>query len=50
MFVSPTQINALVPTTLTGDSANVVVKHFDQASPAFTVPLQATSPAVFTAA
>ncbi len=49
-YVSPNQINAIVPFALAGQpSAQVVVQRFDMVSAAFTVPLQDTSPGIFTA-
>jgi uncharacterized protein (TIGR03437 family) len=50
LYVSPGQINALVPTAVAGQkSVDVVVKQFSQSSPALTVPLLDTSPGIFTA-
>jgi uncharacterized protein (TIGR03437 family) len=50
LYSSPTQINALVPYALAGQtSAKVVVSRFGQFSDPFTVPIADTSPAVFTA-
>ena len=50
LFLSPTQINAIVPFSLAGQtSVNVAVLRFTQASTAVTLPLQATSPGIFTA-
>lgn len=51
LYLSPGQINAIVPFALAGQtSANVVVQRFDQSSATTNVPLQDTSPAIFTAA
>jgi uncharacterized protein (TIGR03437 family) len=50
LYVSPGQINAIVPFALAGQtSAQVVVQRFDMVSAAFTLPLQDSSPGVFTA-
>jgi uncharacterized protein (TIGR03437 family) len=50
LYVSPTQINAIVPSGVAGQtSAQVVVQRFSMTSAAVTVPLQDTAPAVFTA-
>lgn len=50
LYVSETQINAVVPFSLAGQSsAEVVVNHLLRPSPAFRVPLHQTSPAIFTA-
>ncbi len=50
LYVSPVQINAIVPYALAGQtSVQVVVQRFNQVSATFTLPLQDTSPAVFTA-
>ena len=49
VYVSPTQINAIVPFSLAGQtSVQAAVQRFDQASANFTVPLQDTAPAIFT--
>jgi len=49
VYVSPTQINTIVPFALAGQtSAQVVVTRFGMVSAAVTVPLQATSPGIFT--
>jgi uncharacterized protein (TIGR03437 family) len=49
LYVSPSQINALVPYAVAGQtSVQVVVNHFGQTSAAFTAPLQETAPALFT--
>jgi uncharacterized protein (TIGR03437 family) len=51
LFVSTTQINAVVPFEVAGQtSVDVVVTHDDVAAPTVTVPLAATAPAIFTAA
>jgi uncharacterized protein (TIGR03437 family) len=51
VYVSPSQINAIIPFALAGQtSVQVVVQRFTQVSAAFTVPLRDTSPAIFTAA
>ncbi len=50
VYVSPGQINAIVPFALAGQtSAQVLVTRFGVASAAITVPLQTTSPGIFTA-
>ncbi|MBI1895143.1 MAG: hypothetical protein HYS04_01210 [Acidobacteria bacterium] len=50
LYLSPGQINAIVPFALAGQtSVEVVVQRFDQVSAAFTLPLQDTSPGIFTA-
>jgi uncharacterized protein (TIGR03437 family) len=50
IYVSPSQINAIVPFALAGQtSAQVVVQRFQQVSATFTLPLQNTSPGIFTA-
>jgi uncharacterized protein (TIGR03437 family) len=50
LSLSPGQINAVVPYALAGqNTANVVVTHYGQTSPAFSVPVVDTSPAIFTA-
>ena len=50
VYVSPSQINAIVPFALAGQtSVQVVVQRFNQVSATFTLPLQDTSPAIFTA-
>jgi uncharacterized protein (TIGR03437 family) len=50
LYLSPSQINAIVPFALAGQtSAQVVVQRFNQVSATFTLPLQDTSPGVFTA-
>jgi uncharacterized protein (TIGR03437 family) len=47
--VSPSQIRAIVPFALAGQtSAEVVVQRFSKVSDTFTVPLQDTSPGIFT--
>ena len=49
-YVSPGQINALVPPAVAGQkSVDMVVKHFDQSSTPVSVPLLDTSPGIFTA-
>lgn len=49
MSVSPGRIEALVPFALDGQTnLEVVVKHFDQLSEVFTLPLSDTSPGIFT--
>ena len=49
-YISPGQINVLVPYRLAGQrSVDVVINRFGFLSTAFRVPLQDTSPAVFTA-
>ncbi len=49
LYVSTTQINAQVPYEVAGQkTVNVVVTHNLRASPAFSVPLADTSPAIFT--
>jgi trimeric autotransporter adhesin len=50
LYVSPGQINAVVPYGLAGQkTAEVVVSHYGQNSAAFSVPVADTSPAIFTA-
>jgi len=50
VYVSPSQINAIVPFALAGQtSAQVLVTRYGVASAAVTVPLQTTSPGIFTA-
>ncbi|MEK7408933.1 MAG: IPT/TIG domain-containing protein [Acidobacteriota bacterium] len=50
LYVSPSQINGLVPYALAGQkSVEVVVNRFDVLSSAFTMPLLDTSPGIFTA-
>src|ERR1035438_7197819 len=49
LYMSPSQINVIVPFALAGQkSAQVVVTRFNHVSSAFTVALQDTSPAIFT--
>ena len=49
LHLSPGKIKAIVPFALAGQSSvEVVVRRFGQDSPAFTIPLQDTAPAVFT--
>jgi uncharacterized protein (TIGR03437 family) len=51
LYVSPGQINGIVPYSLAGQtSAQVVVQRINMVSAAFTLPLQDTAPAIFTAA
>jgi len=51
LYLSPSQINAIVPFSLAGQtSVKVAVQRFDQTSATVTLPLQDTSPAIFTAA
>ena len=50
VYVSPAQINAIVPFALAGQSSvQIAVQRFEQVSAAFSVPLQDTSPGIFTA-
>jgi uncharacterized protein (TIGR03437 family) len=50
LYVSPSQINAILPFALAGQkSLQVAVQRFDQASNTLTLPFQDTSPAIFTA-
>ena len=50
LYVSPSQINAIVPFSLAGQtSLRVAVQRFDRVSASVTSPLQSTAPAVFTA-
>ncbi|PWT98657.1 MAG: hypothetical protein C5B51_28740 [Terriglobia bacterium] len=50
LYVSPGQINAIVPFALAGKtSVQAIVQRFDRTSPAITLALQDTSPAIFTA-
>jgi uncharacterized protein (TIGR03437 family) len=46
-LVSPTQLNVLVPYSLTGSTATVVVTNNGQASNSVSVPLSTTAPGVF---
>lgn len=49
LYVSTLQINVVVPYEVAGHKAvNVIVTHDSAASPAFSLPLTATSPAIFT--
>jgi uncharacterized protein (TIGR03437 family) len=49
LYYSSNQINAIVPYEVAGQSSvNVVVTHNDYPSAAFTLPLSATSPGIFT--
>ena len=49
LYVSPTQISAVVPFSLAGQtSLQVAVQRFQQVSATVTAPLQATAPAIFT--
>jgi uncharacterized protein (TIGR03437 family) len=51
LFVSTTQINAMVPFDVVGQkSVDLIVTHDDVAAPAFSVPIIDTSPSIFTAA
>jgi uncharacterized protein (TIGR03437 family) len=51
LYVSPGQINAIVPFALAGQtSLQVVVQRFNQVSGTVSLPFQDTSPAIFTAA
>src|SRR5205814_7428375 len=47
-FVSPTQINFLVPYSTTGSTASIVVQNNSANSNTVTVPLSATAPGVYT--
>lgn len=48
-YVSNTQINAVVPHELAGQSSvRVVLKHYTQQSSEFTMPVQETAPGIFT--
>ena len=49
LYVSPTQINAVVPFGLSGSTAQVEVVYQGQTMASTTVPVQAASPAVFSA-
>jgi trimeric autotransporter adhesin len=50
LYYSSNQINAIVPYELAGQSSvNVVVTHNDNLTPAFTLPVSATTPGIFTA-
>jgi uncharacterized protein (TIGR03437 family) len=50
LYVSPNQLNVLVPTQLAGTKqATVVVKRLNQASQGLTVPVQDVAPGIFTA-
>jgi uncharacterized protein (TIGR03437 family) len=49
LYLSPNQINAIVPFALAGEtSAQVRVQRFERVSAALTAPLQDTSPGIFT--
>jgi uncharacterized protein (TIGR03437 family) len=49
LYVSTVQINAVVPFEVSGQkTVNVIVTHDSVASPAFSLPLTPTSPAIFT--
>jgi uncharacterized protein (TIGR03437 family) len=49
LYVSPGQINAVVPFEVTGrQTVDIVVTHDSQASPTFSMPITDTSPAIFT--
>ena len=49
LYVSPSQINAIVPFSLAGQtSVQVAVQRFERVSASVTVPLQDTAPAIFT--
>ena len=51
LYVSTTRIDAVVPYGLAGQpAANIVVTHNDLPTPAFSVPLLATAPGIFTSA
>jgi uncharacterized protein (TIGR03437 family) len=47
VYTSNTQVAAIVPYEVTGSSAQVVVSYQGQASPAFTVPVAASAPSLF---
>jgi uncharacterized protein (TIGR03437 family) len=50
LYVSPGQINAIVPYAVAGQTTvQVVVQRFEIVSAAFTMPLQDTSPGIYTA-
>ena len=49
LYVSPSQINAIVPGSLAGQkSAQVIVSRYGASSNTFSVPVSETSPAIFT--
>jgi len=49
LYLSPTQINAVVPFSLAGQtSLQVAIQSFERVSASFTVPLQDTAPSIFT--
>lgn len=51
LYLSPGQINGIVPFAVAGQSrVQVVVQRFEQVSATLTLPLQQTTPAIFTAA
>ena len=51
LYLSPNQINAIVPFSLAGQtSIQVAVQRFDRVSATVTAPLQDTAPAIFTSA
>jgi uncharacterized protein (TIGR03437 family) len=49
LYSLATQVSAVVPFGLTGSTASVVVQYGNQVSPAISVPVVPTSPALFTA-
>ena len=50
LYLSPNQINAIVPYAVAGQkTVQVVVQRFDMVSAPFTLPMQDTSPGIFTA-
>ncbi|HEY2845480.1 MAG TPA: TIGR03118 family protein [Bryobacteraceae bacterium] len=48
LYASASQTNVIVPYSVTGATANVVVKFRDQTTAAFQVPIAATAPGLFT--
>lgn len=48
-YVSDTQVNAIVPYSVTGGTTQVQVQYGGQSSNAMTVPVQAAAPAIFSA-
>ncbi len=47
LSTSYTQVSAIVPYTISGTSTQITVEYQDQTSPAFTVPVAASSPSIF---
>src|SRR6185312_8863515 len=49
LYVSSTQVSAVIPASVTGANVNIVVQYQGSSSAAVTVPLIVASPAIFTA-